>query len=109
MEDIENELENFKIKFGGEFIPLNCIPRHRVAIIVPYRNRKKNLLYFLRHMHPFLIKQNIHYSIYIVEPITNITFNRGLLMNIGFLESSNQTRNRWGEKRLKSKLKCSFN
>jgi hypothetical protein len=95
IQDIEIELEYLKIKSGGEYKPWSCIPRHKVAIVVPYRNREKNLLYFLRHMHMFLIKQNIHYCIYIVEPITNLTFNRGLLMNIGFLESLNQTKNQW--------------
>ncbi len=41
-------------------------------------------------MHPFLIKQNIHYRIYIVEPVSNLTFNRAMLMNIGFVESTDQ-------------------
>ena len=37
-------------------------------------------------MHVFLTKQKITYGIFIVEPIRGIVFNRGLLMNIGFLE-----------------------
>ena len=46
-------------------------------------------------MHPFLSKQQIDYGIYVIEPLQNITFNRGLLMNIGFLESLNLTSNKW--------------
>ena len=62
---------------------------------MPYRNRETNLKIFLRHMHPFLIKQQLDYGIYLIEPIQNITFNRGLLMNIGFLESLKLTSNKW--------------
>ena len=37
-------------------------------------------------MHPFLTKQQINYAIYVIEPVENVIFNRGLLMNIGFNE-----------------------
>jgi len=33
-------------------------------------------------MHPFLIRQNVHYGIYLVEPLGNLRFNRGLLESI---------------------------
>lgn len=39
-------------------------------------------------MHIFLTRQkDINYGIYLIEPIANITFNRGLLLNIGFVEA----------------------
>ena len=38
-------------------------------------------------MHPFLNKQQLEYGIYIAEPTKNITFNRGILMNIGYNEA----------------------
>jgi hypothetical protein len=59
----------------------------RIAFIIPYRNRLKNLKIFLNNMHLYFIRHNINYGIYLIEPTENITFNRGLLMNIGFLES----------------------
>jgi hypothetical protein len=46
-------------------------------------------------MHPFLIKQQLDYGIFLIEPVQNITFNRGLLMNIGFLESLKLSQNKW--------------
>lgn len=49
-------------------------------------------------MHPYLTKQKINYAIYVVEPVENIIFNRGLLMNIGFnevLKEQNQTGLKW--------------
>ena len=61
---------------------------NRVAIIIPYRNRAKNLKLFLTYMHQFLSKQKtiLSYGIYLVEPIRHLVFNRALLINIGFME-----------------------
>ncbi len=96
MKKIEQDLKKaYAIKLGGLSSPEECKSRYKVAIIVPYRNRETNLKIFLRHMHPFLIKQQLDYGIYLIEPIQNITFNRGLLMNIGFLESLRLSSNKW--------------
>ena len=96
LKKIEQDLKkNSAIKLGGLSSPLECKSRYKVAIIVPYRNRETNLKIFLRHMHPFLIKQQLDYGIYLIEPIQNITFNRGLLMNIGFIESLRLSSNKW--------------
>ena len=75
--------------------PKTCEPRYKVAVIVPYRDRETNLYIFLRHLHPFLIKQNISYGIYLIEPVKNVTFNRALLMNIGYLESLRLSSQKW--------------
>ena len=95
LKEIEKKLKHLPINTGGLSFPKECKARFKVAIIVPYRNRETNLKIFLRHMHPFLIKQQLDYGIYLIEPIQNITFNRGLLMNIGFLESLKLTSNKW--------------
>jgi hypothetical protein len=58
-----------------------------LAIIVPYRNRTYNLKVFLQNMHAFWTRQKVNYGIYLIEPTGNTTFNRGLLINIGFLEA----------------------
>lgn len=71
----------------GKWTPSTCKARYKVAIIIPYRNRLDNLKLFLLHMHPFLCKQQLEYGIYLVEPLSNLTFNRGLLMNIGYVEA----------------------
>lgn len=59
---------------------------NKIAFIIPYRDRLRNLKIFLNNMHPFFVRHGINYGIYLIEPIAEITFNRGLLMNIGFLE-----------------------
>ena len=70
-----------------------CESKHRLAIIVPNRDRLKNLLIFLNNMHEFLTKQQITYGIYLVEPVEGLTFNRGLIFNIGFLEATKDGNN----------------
>ena len=92
---LEMYLDYLSIQSGGENSPKNCTARYRVAIIVPYRNREENLLIFLRHLHPFLNKQQLEYGIFLVEPMHNLTFNRGLLMNVGFLESLAISNHKW--------------
>ena len=42
------------LKDGGRYKPSQCIARHRVAIIVPFRDREEHLRTFLFHMHSFL-------------------------------------------------------
>jgi len=59
LKKLETYLEYLFIRNGGENSPKTCIPRSRVAIIVPYRNRENILVAFLRHIHPFLIHQQI--------------------------------------------------
>ena len=43
-------------------------------------------------MHEFWVKHNISYGLYLIEPLEGIKFNRGLLMNIGFLEVLKESR-----------------
>lgn len=83
------ELENrFQwLKLGGHYTPTECIPQHRVAIIIPYRSRAEQLLLFLQHMHPFLKKQQIEYTIFIIEQDGKDAFNRAMLMNVGYKEA----------------------
>ncbi|XP_032519233.2 beta-1,4-N-acetylgalactosaminyltransferase bre-4-like [Danaus plexippus] len=79
-----------EVRSGGIYSSSNCTARHRVAIIVPYRDRQQHLAIFLNHMHPFLMKQQIEYGIYIIEQEGTSEFNRAKLMNVGFVESQRQ-------------------
>ncbi|CAL4096943.1 unnamed protein product, partial [Meganyctiphanes norvegica] len=77
---------------GGRWTPQYdpqspCQPRHRVAIIVPFRDRYNHLAIFLHWLHPILRRQQLAYTIYVVEQVGNATFNKGSLMNAGFLEA----------------------
>ncbi|XP_071792283.1 beta-1,4-galactosyltransferase 4-like [Asterias amurensis] len=72
---------------GGHWRPADCIPQSKIAIIIPFRNRHYQLMIFLRYMIPFLQKQRLEFAIYVVNQENDFLFNKGILMNAGFLES----------------------
>jgi len=55
---------------GGRALPLGCIARHRVAVIVPFRARHQHLTAFVAHLHPFLRSQLLDFIIVVVEQVT---------------------------------------
>lgn len=57
---------------GGRYRPPDCEPRHHTAIVVPYRNRQSHLRTLLYHLHPFLQRQQIHYSIYVIQQVKSL-------------------------------------
>ena len=42
------------LELGGRWKPENCQAKHKVAIIVPYRDREPHLRAFLLNIHRFL-------------------------------------------------------
>ena len=52
---------------GGESKPANCSSNHRVAVIVPYRDRVEHLARLTYHLHPILQRQQVDYAIFVVE------------------------------------------
>ena len=74
----------------------------KIAIIVPYRDlhptqkRAEHLKKFIAYMGPFMEKaisqfnNNATFHIFIVEQSPEHKFNRGALLNLGFLEASKQ-------------------
>ncbi|ESO85200.1 hypothetical protein LOTGIDRAFT_130770 [Lottia gigantea] len=75
---------------GGHFTPTDCKATQKLAIIIPYRDRQKHLLNFLNHFIPVLKRQKLEFTIYVIEQGDNETFNRGLLLNVGFTEALKQ-------------------
>ncbi len=95
MSDVVSALSSQNIQFGGSWTPSNCTTRNYIAVLVPYRNRLEHLKAFLLNMHPLFAKHKIAYKVYLIEPSSNITFNRGLLFNIGFIESNRDANDAW--------------
>ena len=63
---------NFQIILaGGRYEPTECRARNKVAIVVPYRNRANHLNVFLHHIHPFLQRQQLAYTIFVIEQSTS--------------------------------------
>ena len=62
----------------------------KLAIIVPYRNRKKQLDRFIKHIDKFFFDKGIEYHIFIVEQEDDKPFNQGKLLNIGYSCAQNK-------------------
>ncbi|RXG61045.1 Beta-1,4-N-acetylgalactosaminyltransferase bre-4, partial [Armadillidium vulgare] len=81
------EKSHFELQPGGRYRPKECKARHKVAIVIPFRDRAAHLAVFLHNIHPFLQKQQIDYAIYIVEQAGSGKFNRAMALNVGFIEA----------------------
>ncbi|XP_039251674.2 beta-1,4-galactosyltransferase 2-like [Styela clava] len=80
-------LNNPLVTDGGHAKPPLCLARHKLAIIIPYRDRVQHLQYFVEYMHPILQRQQLDYQIFIINQAGHGKFNRAKLMNVGFLEA----------------------
>ena len=60
---------NTDVKFGGFWEPPDCTSQHRVAIIIPYRDRYSHLIQLLAILVPILKQQNINFNIYVTEQV----------------------------------------
>jgi len=58
------------------------IQKHKLGIIVPYRDRPQQLKRFTSHMETYL--KDIDYEILIIEQLDDKPFNRGKLLNVGY-------------------------
>ena len=59
--------------------------RSKLGIIVPYRNRPDQLEVFIEHMETYLADKDLRYEIFIVDQDNAKQFNRGILLNIGYI------------------------
>uniref|UniRef100_A0A8D2GMR0 Beta-1,4-galactosyltransferase n=1 Tax=Urocitellus parryii TaxID=9999 RepID=A0A8D2GMR0_UROPR len=75
------------IKLGGHWKPSDCLPRWKVAILIPFRNRHEHLPVLLRHLIPMLQRQRLQFAFYVVEQVGTQPFNRAMLFNVGFREA----------------------
>lgn len=57
------------VQAGGTYRPPHCLPRYRSAILVAYRNQKKYLQHLLYYIHPFLQRQQLSYTIYLIQQV----------------------------------------
>ncbi|KAG5838364.1 beta-1,4-galactosyltransferase 5 isoform X1 [Anguilla rostrata] len=89
LEDVERSLleGDPSLAAGGHWKPHDCVPRWKVAILVPFRNRHEHLPILLRHLIPALQRQRIQFGFYVIEQVGNKPFNRAMLFNVGFKEA----------------------
>ncbi|CAF0848895.1 unnamed protein product [Brachionus calyciflorus] len=82
---LKKEIKN--LNEDGSYKPSMCIPREKLAIIIPYRDRLTNLVLLLKYLHPMLQKQQRDYRIFVIEQYGNDIFNKGRIMNIAVKEA----------------------
>jgi hypothetical protein len=58
--------------------------KHKLGIIVPYRDRKSDLSKFSSHMAEYFKDKEIKYDIIVINQDNAKQFNRGMLLNIGY-------------------------
>jgi len=63
----------------------------RLGILVPYRARPEHLPVFLTYMTAYMARHGLPYRLYVVEQLGALPFNRGWLLNHGFLAAENET------------------
>ena len=73
VDEVETSFQHTGVT-GGQWAPQDCQAKQRVAILVPYRNRLLHLPLFLRHMHSFLQRQRLSYTIYLIEQEGELTY-----------------------------------
>ncbi|CAG0890177.1 unnamed protein product [Cyprideis torosa] len=87
-----NQLESSysSLSPGGSWEPEHCKARFKVGVLVPFRDREEHLKVFLNNLHPLLMKQELAYTIFVVEDAASHPhqFNRAALFNAGFLEAN---------------------
>ncbi|XP_038142694.1 beta-1,4-galactosyltransferase 1-like isoform X2 [Cyprinodon tularosa] len=84
------QLVGSSLQPGGRYKPTDCISQHKVAIIIPFRNRHEHLNHLLYYIHPILIRQQLDYGVYVINQEGEGVFNRAKLMNVGFLEAQKE-------------------
>ncbi|BFZ00680.1 hypothetical protein BsWGS_03719 [Bradybaena similaris] len=81
-------MEQFpELEKGGRLRPKDCTPRQRLAIVIPYRNRYPHLHIVINNLLPTLKRQQADVTFFVIEQAPPEVFNRGALLNVGFLEA----------------------
>jgi len=77
------ELRHTELAAGGSWQPTQCVARHRVAVIVPFRHREEHLQAFLNVIHPMLQRQLLQYTVFVAEQVSLVlsVFNACLMNN----------------------------
>ncbi|KAK3609941.1 hypothetical protein CHS0354_011770 [Potamilus streckersoni] len=84
LEEVTDPESLKRVMFGGRYRPPDCKARDHAAIIIPYRDRKRDLDVQLRLLHQVLQRQQCEYMIFVVEMALPTAFNKGLINNAGF-------------------------
>ena len=57
---------------GGHWSPQDCVPRQKIALIIPFRDRSAQLPVFLRHIISIFKRQMLEFRIIVAEQVNMI-------------------------------------
>uniref|UniRef100_A0A915PMP6 Beta-1,4-N-acetylgalactosaminyltransferase n=1 Tax=Setaria digitata TaxID=48799 RepID=A0A915PMP6_9BILA len=78
-------LEHYpQIKPGGHWKPEDCITEHKLAVIIPFRDRQTHLTRLIDFLIPVLRRQLLDFRFIVTEQYGNELFNKGRIMNAAF-------------------------
>ena len=91
LDSVDTRFKPF-LNVGGYYKPSECIARSRVAILITCRGKEheRNLAILLKNLHRMLQRQQLEYQIFIVFQTSGFRFNKGALLNVGFVEAMKQ-------------------
>ena len=64
------------VQIGGWWKPKECTARHKVAIIIPFRDRESDLNVLMRQLHYILRRQLLAYRVIVVEQVDEYPFKQ---------------------------------
>jgi hypothetical protein len=74
-----------RVELGGSWKPKDCDSQHKIAVIIPFRDRIPHLRVSIQYLHTILQRQMSEYRIVVVEGnyAPDTPFNKGRLYNAG--------------------------
>ncbi|XP_060646877.1 beta-1,4-galactosyltransferase 7 [Drosophila nasuta] len=81
---LRNPLSKLGTKENVASKPFNAHSTHKMAVLVPFRDRFEELLQFVPHLTQFLRRQGIDHHIFVLNQVDRYRFNRASLINVGF-------------------------
>ncbi|XP_072307441.1 beta-1,4-galactosyltransferase 1-like [Eucyclogobius newberryi] len=86
LDDLSKEYKD-TLQDGGRYKPPDCKSKHKVAVIISFRNRYEHLKYWLHYLHPILMRQQLDYGVFVINQDGEGIFNRAKLLNAGYVEA----------------------
>ncbi|EFO18405.1 galactosyltransferase [Loa loa] len=69
---------------GGHWKPEDCTTEHKLAVIIPFRDRQTHLTRLIDFLIPVLKRQQLDFRFIVTEQYGNDLFNKGRIMNAAF-------------------------
>eukprot|EP00040_Diaphanoeca_grandis_P017010 m.88270 g.88270 ORF g.88270 m.88270 type:complete len:505 (+) comp26174_c0_seq1:225-1739(+) len=88
LEKLENTRRNTSVTSATNPLPYRVPLKpntHRLGVLIPYRNVSKELSKFVPYMSNWLKSQDVDFEIFVINQTDERRFNRGQLLNVGFL------------------------